>query len=87
MVRVLISRDQGGGAAGDGMPRHRRDLHGYVGDRQPRTLDFSLRRVRHLLTEATQRRILVLGDIMLDEFIWGFCEKNLARGARTRGAV
>jgi bifunctional ADP-heptose synthase (sugar kinase/adenylyltransferase) len=27
--------------------------------------------VRHLLTEATQRRILVLGDIMLDEFIWG----------------
>jgi rfaE bifunctional protein kinase chain/domain len=31
----------------------------------------SLRRVRHLLTEAAQRRILVLGDIMLDEFIWG----------------
>jgi rfaE bifunctional protein kinase chain/domain len=27
--------------------------------------------VRHLLTEATQRRILVLGDIMLDEFTWG----------------
>jgi bifunctional ADP-heptose synthase (sugar kinase/adenylyltransferase) len=27
--------------------------------------------VRHLITEAAQRRILILGDIMLDEFIWG----------------
>jgi bifunctional ADP-heptose synthase (sugar kinase/adenylyltransferase) len=27
--------------------------------------------VRHLITETAQRRILVLGDIMLDEFIWG----------------
>jgi hypothetical protein len=29
----------------------------------------SLQRVKHLITEAAQRRILVLGDIMLDEFI------------------
>jgi D-glycero-beta-D-manno-heptose-7-phosphate kinase len=31
----------------------------------------SLRRVKHLITEAARRRVLVFGDIMLDEFIWG----------------
>jgi D-glycero-beta-D-manno-heptose-7-phosphate kinase len=31
----------------------------------------SFRRVKHLLTEATRRKVLVLGDVMLDEFIWG----------------
>jgi D-beta-D-heptose 7-phosphate kinase/D-beta-D-heptose 1-phosphate adenosyltransferase len=28
-------------------------------------------RARQLLTAATQRRVLVLGDVMLDQFIWG----------------
>jgi hypothetical protein len=30
-----------------------------------------IRRVKHLINEATRRKVLVLGDIMLDEFIWG----------------
>jgi len=28
-------------------------------------------RVRHILTAATKIRVLVLGDVMLDQFIWG----------------
>src|SRR2546421_10979053 len=32
-------------------------------------------RVRHLLTAARRARILVVGDVMLDQFIWG----NVAR--------
>src|SRR6266436_1504230 len=28
-------------------------------------------RVKHLLTAATRARILVVGDVMLDQFIWG----------------
>jgi pfkB family carbohydrate kinase len=28
-------------------------------------------RVKHLINEATRHKVLVLGDIMLDEFIWG----------------
>ena len=31
----------------------------------------SLKRVQHLLTSAGKTRILVLGDVMLDQFIWG----------------
>jgi len=29
------------------------------------------KRVRQLLTEAATRRILVVGDVMLDQFLWG----------------
>src|SRR5215469_15163410 len=35
----------------------------------------SAKRVRRLLTTATRNRILVVGDVMLDQFIWG----NVAR--------
>jgi len=35
----------------------------------------SPKRVRQILTDATQSRILVIGDVMLDQFIWG----NVAR--------
>jgi len=31
----------------------------------------SAKRVRHLLAKAAQTRILVVGDLMLDQFIWG----------------
>jgi D-beta-D-heptose 7-phosphate kinase/D-beta-D-heptose 1-phosphate adenosyltransferase len=31
----------------------------------------SASRARHILTAATKTRILVLGDVMLDQFIWG----------------
>ncbi|MDB6037522.1 MAG: D-glycero-beta-D-manno-heptose-7-phosphate kinase [Verrucomicrobiales bacterium] len=31
----------------------------------------SLRRVRDLLSNAAQTRVLVIGDLMLDQFIWG----------------
>src|SRR6058998_2973408 len=31
----------------------------------------SLARVRHLLTAARRTRILVVGDVMLDHFVWG----------------
>src|SRR5438552_7760192 len=31
----------------------------------------SVARVRHLLTAARRARILVVGDVMLDHFIWG----------------
>ncbi|MBV8586135.1 MAG: carbohydrate kinase [Verrucomicrobia bacterium] len=31
----------------------------------------SVRRVKHLIGEATQSKVIVLGDIMLDEFVWG----------------
>ena len=31
----------------------------------------SMRRAKHLISEATRREVLVLGDIMLDEFVWG----------------
>jgi D-beta-D-heptose 7-phosphate kinase/D-beta-D-heptose 1-phosphate adenosyltransferase len=31
----------------------------------------SANRVRHILSQASQGRILVLGDVMLDHFIWG----------------
>jgi D-glycero-beta-D-manno-heptose-7-phosphate kinase len=34
-------------------------------------IGLSLRRAKQLITEAGQRRVLVLGDVMLDEFIWG----------------
>jgi D-beta-D-heptose 7-phosphate kinase/D-beta-D-heptose 1-phosphate adenosyltransferase len=33
--------------------------------------NLSLRRVRQLLSAATRTRILVFGDVMLDQFIWG----------------
>lgn len=39
----------------------------------PRTL--SVQRVRHILSSATKTRVLVVGDVMLDQFIWG----NVAR--------
>src|SRR5512135_2560701 len=32
---------------------------------------FSQARVRHLLQVAANSRILVVGDVMLDQFIWG----------------
>src|SRR3954454_20967823 len=35
----------------------------------------SLARVRNILSAAARERILVLGDVMLDHFIWG----NVAR--------
>jgi D-beta-D-heptose 7-phosphate kinase/D-beta-D-heptose 1-phosphate adenosyltransferase len=35
----------------------------------PKTL--TAKRVKHLLTAATRARILVVGDVMLDQFIWG----------------
>ena len=35
------------------------------------TTSLSLPRVRELLTAAAQTRVLVLGDVMLDHFIWG----------------
>jgi D-beta-D-heptose 7-phosphate kinase/D-beta-D-heptose 1-phosphate adenosyltransferase len=31
----------------------------------------SIKRVRELLSKARQRRVLVVGDVMLDHFIWG----------------
>src|SRR6266496_302343 len=31
----------------------------------------SKRRVRHLLSAASRARILIVGDVMLDQFIWG----------------
>ena len=31
----------------------------------------SLRRVRHLLATASRTRVLVVGDLMLDQFLWG----------------
>src|SRR3954471_10935592 len=31
----------------------------------------SLRRVRHLLATARRTRVLVVGDVMLDQFLWG----------------
>ncbi len=31
----------------------------------------NLSRLQHLLEEAANRRILVIGDVMLDEFVWG----------------
>src|ERR1700743_3411592 len=31
----------------------------------------SKKRVRHLLGAATTSRVLVVGDVMLDQFIWG----------------
>jgi D-beta-D-heptose 7-phosphate kinase/D-beta-D-heptose 1-phosphate adenosyltransferase len=33
--------------------------------------ELSAARVKHLIIEATRHKVLVLGDIMLDEFIWG----------------
>src|SRR5271170_2404583 len=35
----------------------------------------SASRARHILDTATKTRVLVLGDVMLDQFIWG----NVAR--------
>src|SRR5512146_2144382 len=35
----------------------------------------SLNRVRQLLTAAREARVLVMGDVMLDQFVWG----NVAR--------
>src|ERR1700739_244348 len=40
---------------------------------KPETLPIS--RARHILAAASKARILVIGDVMLDEFIWG----NVAR--------
>src|SRR5207253_3681406 len=34
-------------------------------------LRLSAGRVRQLLAQAQQTRVLVLGDVMLDQFIWG----------------
>ena len=34
-------------------------------------LTVSRRRVRNLLNAARRRRILVVGDVMLDQVIWG----------------
>ena len=31
----------------------------------------SQKRVRQILTAAQQTRVLVVGDVMLDQFIWG----------------
>lgn len=31
----------------------------------------NLERIQHLLGEARKRRLLVIGDVMLDEFVWG----------------
>lgn len=36
-----------------------------------RTLSISCKRVQAILKKAQQRRILVVGDVMLDQFIWG----------------
>ena len=30
-----------------------------------------LERVEHLLHEFSRKRVLVIGDLMLDEFVWG----------------
>ena len=35
-------------------------------------------RVRELLTVAAQTRLLVLGDVMLDQFIWGRAARHVA---------
>ncbi len=31
----------------------------------------NLDRIQHLLEQARKRRLLVVGDVMLDEFVWG----------------
>ena len=28
-------------------------------------------RLQHILEEASSKRLLVVGDLMLDEFVWG----------------
>ena len=36
-----------------------------------RVKPFPLSRVRHVLDAATRARVLVIGDVMLDHFLWG----------------
>src|SRR3974390_2499985 len=31
----------------------------------------NIRRVKQLISKAAERKIIVLGDVMLDEFMWG----------------
>ena len=31
----------------------------------------NVRRLREILARANKKRILVIGDLMLDEFVWG----------------
>src|SRR6516162_1890100 len=35
------------------------------------TKNFSAQRVRQILSAAKKSRVLVVGDVMLDQFIWG----------------
>src|SRR5206468_3792907 len=46
-------------------------LAGRRRDSMKRQTQVSAARVRQLLTAASKSRILVIGDVMLDQFIWG----------------
>ena len=38
---------------------------------------------RTLFERANGRRVLVVGDLMIDEWIWGTVTRDLARGTRS----
>ena len=47
----------------------------------------TIARVRKLLAQAPNSRVLVLGDVMLDRYVWGARDPHFTRGARARARV